>query len=448
MATIRPGTILELEITGLDTDGNGTIDEAGTRLKIPGAAPGDAVRVRVEHVSRHRNEAQAILVDVIGRGENYAEPVCPMSIQRGKSCGGCPAIHLTVDAALEMKRTSVSDALLRRDIRIPVAIHASTQTTGYRNRSNYVVSRGRTGRPFLGSYKPHSHQVARMDGCRVLRTPIPQVADEIAYVLHLCDVPIYPEKSALRYVTLRASQQGRVLVDLVIGDKNALWLSDLATALMRIREIEGVSYSVNTDEGNALRVARSTQLCGDTTVQEHVGNVVFPLMAESFSQLNSGVAGDMYLAAASAVRDTEVLWDLYCGAGGLGLNALQMTPSLQLFGADSIEGTLHLARLASKHVPGVARFDIADLAERIPDWPAPDAVMVNPPRRGLDAVVRNALCAMPSATLLVYMSCNPESFAKDAAVVQQSGWKLESVDAWDMLPGTAHVELLGVFAKS
>ena len=182
---------------------------------------------------------------------------------------------------------------------------------------------------------------------------------------------------------------------------------------------------------------------------EKVGLVDLHFSAAGFSQLCSNTAAGMYQRAASMVQGASVLWDLYCGAGGLGLTMLCAAgENAVLFGAESVASSVELARKNGSRTGGRAVFETADLSEKLPfSWPAPDAICVNPPRKGLDKPVLDLLMHTPAQTI-VYMSCNPKSFAADVAVLAKAGFETGEVFAYDMLPCTAHVEVIAQLVRS
>ena len=183
-------------------------------------------------------------------------------------------------------------------------------------------------------------------------------------------------------------------------------------------------------------------------MSEAVGAITLQMAAASFSQLNSETAAAMYQAAAERVAGSRVIWDLYCGLGGLGLTAALGQKGVRLYGADLIGSSLVLAREAVEREGVRGVFEEVDFRQRVSlNWPEPDAILVNPPRRGLDRGVMELLKRRKSERI-VYMSCNPESFARDAGELVAANYALHSVDAYDMLPQTTHVELLGLFTRS
>jgi tRNA/tmRNA/rRNA uracil-C5-methylase (TrmA/RlmC/RlmD family) len=288
----------------------------------------------------------------------------------------------------------------------------------------------------------------------VVRPDVERVARAVEGRARALDVPTWPTPDGLRYVTVRASERGECLVELIAGSLEGAWLGPMAEALSQVAGVVGVSASPNASQGNAMRACAPTVLWGRASLLDDVGPLRLEMRADTFSQLHLGVAAQMYARAAQwAWEDAppqdapSVVWDLYCGLGGLGLRVALERPGAQVWGAESVEGSLDLARRNAAAAKVEARYEVLDLRTRAPSsWPAPELVLVNPPRRGLDAPILAALARSPARAVL-YMSCGPESFARDVASLARAGWRLDQAEAHDMLPQTAHVELLGVLRR-
>jgi len=434
-----------LEVEKLDRDGRGLVNTLDLVLLIDGAAPGDRVVASVDHISEHRPTAWCSVQEVVSRGDSFVRPKCPVQWPVLGGCGGCPAMHLTEATQAQMKRSFVTEELINQNIDVSVSWNPSPIALGYRNRGQFVPSLDEDGNPVLGSYSPRSHRVVSMNDCAVLQPPIPRVAGQIQRLITKQGIPIHPQPLGLRYVTIRASVHGDALVDIVVLDKDATWVAGFVESIMSIEQAVGVSMSQNTTEGNSIRTSSSVTLFGDETVEEPIGDIVLRMAASSFSQLNTQVAQTMYEAAKEWSKSNGVIWDLYCGLGGLGISVAHKRPDTRVYGADSVKDAIELAHLNAVANDVNAEYMTADLANGIPvDWPEPKLVLVNPPRRGLDNAVVERL-AECSGKLIIYMSCNPSSFCKDARKLIDSGKTLMAVSAHDMLPQTTHVELLALF---
>ncbi|MBA2661985.1 MAG: 23S rRNA (uracil(1939)-C(5))-methyltransferase RlmD [Bradymonadaceae bacterium] len=443
---MRAKDIIKATITGLDSELRGTFVLEEHTVSVGGACVGDHVEVEISSVSRHHARAFAHLRNALRRSEEFVWPPCPQAAPLRGQCGGCGAMHLSASVQDQARRAHVQALLAELGVE-NVAWIAAPEHLGYRNRSNYVVAKGRGESVVLGSYAPRGREVASMAGCLIVRPAISRVEASMRAVLERYEVTCEAQPQALRWVTLRASARGEVVVELVVRSAGAHWLEAIAADLMAIDGVQGIAVSVNDEATNAIRVGESHTLAGQTTLFERVGRVELEIPAGAFAQLNTDVASQMYMRAAELVSANAVVWDLYAGLGGLGLNVAAADKGTRVFGADSVATSIEAAERSAERHDLDAHFVVADLSQDLPaNWPQPGAIIVNPPRRGLDEVVLKCL-ETSAATQLIYMSCGPASFARDASRLFDAGWRLDVIEAYDMLPQTPHVELLARFCR-
>ncbi len=437
-------------ITEFDDEFYGVlIDERGVKISIPGALIGERVRYHVEHSSPHVQRAWGRCDALLQPSPQRQKAPCPLSWPTAGMCPGCPLMHMSGELQAQLKRQYVLNCLHRagltylRDIALndaPIPLH-------YRNRSDFVAAEIR-GKFILGSYKPRSHEALEIRRCPILRAPLSQVLSFITHTARKMNLraarPSPSLTGTLRYVSLFANDRGHVLVDLVCqsaaGQKPA-WIDDFAHALRGFFPIKGVSWSVNDSPHNAIRVEPSRRLWGLERIDEHYGDIAIPLSASGFTQLNSDVAAAIYQTARQwAGTQPDIAWDLYCGVGGFGRT---MRPKRALYGAEFSPSAIQAAIQAASNAPFDTHFEVLDLEHQWPDtWPNPDVVLLDPPRKGLSQnVIQHLLTLRPPKIL--YMSCNPESFAQNAAQLAPH-YVIDTLQAFDMMPQTRQVELLAM----
>lgn len=474
---MKKGTEFHVTVEGIDGEAVGYATVEDATVHIPGVRQGDELLIRVVHLSVHRKEAWAQVIRNKTAATERRSVSCPNAVQAGGDCGGCPAIHLDSPSASKCKKEAVAKSLAKHGIDQPFAFTQSPSQFRYRNRGNFVVSKKTDGTAFLGSYVPRSHRVASMEHCRIYRSPIISVALAVGQLITELQIPVFPEKDSIRYVTVRATTEHKVLLDIIGTSDRLNWIDSLKVGLAAMEEVEGISLGINESQGNAVRIGSSKLLWGQREIVEPIGDISVLLSAGTFSQLNSEVAAMMYQKAASlcmgedpieedspegsSEKQAKVIWDLYCGVGGLGMTTAASTTAastaaastaaargnqIEVYGADAVPESIELAQKGAAITKRKGLYQVIDLKEQGPgEWPHPDAILVNPPRKGLDPHVHGLLSSLSSKSPIVYMSCSPETFARDAAVLQQNGWRLGALFAYDMLPQTTHVELLAHF---
>ena len=443
----------EAPCRALDARGAGVVALEGAEVHVPGALPGERVRGVIEHRSPHRPEAWARLEQVVKASRERVTPVCP---GHGR-CGGCVLQHLDYPAQVRWKGARVEEELRAYPALAGTAVRpclASPRVLGYRNQAKYVYGHleGRERRLVLGAYAPRSHALVDMAGCRLVERPLDEVAGGLLEILVARDVPAFDEQrrtGLLRYAVLRASADGEVLVTLVIAPREWPEGPAVAAALRaRFPAVVGVVQNVNTGAGNVLFGGEEVVLAGRGTIVDRIGDVPVELASRSFFQINREVAALAYRALARAVAEVaaaaplDTVVDVYAGAGAI---AATLAPQARAVVAieENAAATEAAARFAGARGLAAIRFVTGDAAAELAAVPAADVVVLNPPRAGCAPAVL-AQVARLRPRLVGYLSCNPETLARDLAALVERGLVVAEVTPLDMLPHTSHVEALAL----
>jgi 23S rRNA (uracil1939-C5)-methyltransferase len=305
--------------------------------------------------------------------------------------------------------------------------------------------------PVLGLYAPRSHRIVDASGCPLhdpmLQRTIPALRDELARA----GVPLHARgRPGARYALLRASvAEERVLVTLVSSRVPLANAEHLARRLRTRVPLAGLLVNENASTGNVILGARTERVWGEAVLRERYGPITIAAGPTAFVQANTRVAAAIYAAIAEAAEldGRERVVDLYCGVGGIALTLGRRAASV--LGIEEVEAAVVAARANAKRVgvAATARFVAGRVEDRLAALDEPvDVVTLNPPRKGCGPDVAAALTRVAPRRLL-YLSCNPESFARDAARLVAGGLRLTTIRPFDLLPQTDHVELLGVFLR-
>jgi 23S rRNA (uracil1939-C5)-methyltransferase len=459
---VQAGERLTLTCVDLDDDGAGTTAPGDApRVHVAGALPDERVTAVIAHVSAHAPEAWARLEAIEAPSAARRTPAC----RAFGACGGCVLQHLAYEAQLVWKRARVARALAAQEIEVAPCI-ASPRPLGYRNRSKLVPARQPQpgGRLVLGAYAPRTHDVVGLSGCRIAEPPLDDTATALAALLDQAGIAPYDERTLtgdLRHVALRASHDGRVLATWVTSRP----LPDGAAMARAFRaarpEVIGVVEHLNRGRGNAIFAPAGGDeraLDGEATIEDRVDvdgagvQLRLRLSGGAFFQANRDVAGLAYgaIVRALAVRPGERVVDAYCGVGGiaLALACARGGGAPAVLGIESHPGAVADA-IASAALNGVtsARFVAGDATRELGALDRADIVVLNPPRKGcapeaLAEVVRLA----PRA--IAYLSCDPDTLARDLAWLATRGYRADSVTPYDMLPHTTHVEALAIVRRA
>ena len=447
IADVRKGDRLHLSLVELDDEAAGLALIDGVRVHVAGALDGEEVDATVAHISPHRPDAWATLATVTRPSPARVAPACRAYGQ----CGGCPLEHMQYAQQLLWKGEALRRALHRLPSLAEVAVAPcvpSPRALGYRNKSKLVYSHDEAGRPLLGAFAPRSHRVVDLSGCAVAEPPLDEVATQLRDELGRLGVAPFDERTGeglLRYAILRVNHLGRMLITLVTAQADFPDGEALARALMQARpDIIGVVQNINTSRGNALYGLDEKLLGGVAWLEERVGVVHLRLSATAFFQVNREVAARIYadLVAAAALTGHERVVDAYCGVGGI---ALTLAPRAgEVIGIEEHPGAVADAQAAAllNHATR-ARFGVGDAAEALATLDGADVVVLNPPRRGCAPEVL-AQVARLEPRLVAYVSCAPDTLARDLAILDGHGYRARAVTPYDMLPQTPHVEALAL----
>lgn len=434
----------------LDAQGAGIVELDDRRVHVTGALPGEHVVARVEHVSPHApGDAWARLLEVVEAAPSRAAPVCPAY---GR-CGGCTLQHLAYGAQLAWKRERVREALAAAGVapELVAPCAPSPRVVGYRNQAKYVVGRSPGGGVVLGAFAPRTHDLIDLAGCALLEPPLDAVAGKLRELLDAAGVRPFDERrrtGSLRYAVLRASHEGRVLVTLITPRPELPEGAALARALRAaFPEVAGVVHNFNPTAGNALFGDAEDCLAGQPFLDDRVGDVPVRLASRSFFQLNRDVAALAYaeITAVAAATGVHRAVDAYAGAGGIAFALAARGVTVTAI-EDNPAATATAAAFARERDMTGVTFVTGDVEEMLAPVGRVDLVVLNPPRRGCAPAV---LAATTAATdRAIYLSCDPDTLARDLATLRSLGLAPERVAPFDMLPHTPHVEALVVVARA
>lgn len=407
-------------VDGWTHGGEGVVRIDGKAVFVPGALPGERVRVRV--VERHRRWSRAALVEVVDAAAGRVAPPCPLAAD----CGGCDLQHASPALQVELKTRVVREQLER--------IGRLAQPP---------VRPGRSVGPALG-YRAHARMTAAPDG----RLGFHRAGSDEVVPVPTCPV-LTPAAQALRAavgddtgaaeVTLRADG-----VD--DGPPRAAGVAVLRPGPGPLTP-PGGGHDLLLEQPDGTTLA----MRGDGVLAVTVRDVTYELPASSFFQVSTAAAAaivDEVLAGVGVVTGAPT-WDLYAGVGLLSV-------PLALAGADvvAVEGDATAlaaaARTAEAH--GTA---IRTVAGDVRDWlvrgasegiDLPDVVVLDPPRAGVGREAMAALATL-APVVVVYVACDPAALARDVRVLVDGGFTLRSVQPLDLFPMTHHVEAVAVLGR-
>lgn len=403
----------------------------------------------------HRFSRPAKQPDLLAAEPGPYKPPCP----HYPRCSGCPFINVPYPVQLVRKREIVARSLaaypLLAHFEVPPVI-ASAQRLGYRARVKLVV-RSRKGEIATGLYVPGSHHVVDISSCPIHPRPVNQVVQYLKKkILELGIVP-YDERDdsgELRYLDFRYSFARRELsVTLVTRHASLPQGGALARSLQhRFPFIVGVIQNINDQKGNVIWGKSFRTLAGRDTILERVGDFKLVYPAGAFSQANPLTARRLYqrVYELAHLQGGESVLDLYCGVGPISL--FLATAAREVWGIDDSELAITTAKQnARRNGLGNCRFFVGDVAEMLSQvterLQRVDLLILNPPRKGVQPAAMERIQAI-AVPRIIYVSCSPQSQARDLDRLIHGGYHLRTLQPFDMFPQTEEVEVVALLERN
>ncbi len=415
MRTHAASEIIETDIVGLGHSGDGIAEVDRRRVFVPLAAPGDRVRVECGAGGRAR------LIEVVAPGAGRAEPSCG----HFGACGGCALQHLSDAAYLDFKRDQVVRALAQRGFADPPVRAPVVVAPGTRRRAALKAARV-GGRAVLGLSERAGHRIVDLVQCPVLTPALEAMLARLrALAGEILDAG---ERAEL---LLTESDSG-VALDLRLKRPPALADRERLAAFAEAQRLARVAW-------NGEMVVERVQ----SVMRWDGASVALPV--EPFLQATAAGERAMVAIAAAAVGQAKAVADLFCGTGAFTL-PLSARARIDAFDSDeaAVAALAQAARRASRPV-AAARRDLFRRPLEPVELDRYDAVVLDPPYAGARAQAeRLAACRVP---VVVLASCNPGTFARDARIMVDGGYRLDAVTPIDQFRWSAETELVGTLHK-
>ena len=370
---------------------------------------------------------------------------------RAKNCGGCPLLGLDYAEQLKQKEATVKKLLGKYG---PVnAIRGMENPYHYRNKVISTFTTGWGGKLTSGIYVANSHKVLPVERCLLQDEVLDKTMEAVRAAAIACRYQPYNEDKGtglVRHCLLRRGvATGQVMVVLVTAQAVLPGAKNFVRALLAEAEKRGVTVTtvvqnVNPRKTSVVLGDAEKVLYGKGYILDELCGKTYALSPRSFYQINHSQTEVLYGLAVEAAHLTgkEVVLDAYCGIGTIGLTAADHAK--QIVGVELNRDAVQDAIGNAKH-NGVknARFFAADATRWISEAAAAgeraDVIFMDPPREGSTPQFIESVARM-APKRVVYVSCNPETLARDLALLTKKGYRVESSTPVDMFPHSEHIE--------
>lgn len=446
---MKKNEIIDLRIEDITNLGFGVGKCGGIVAFVADTVPGDYVRCKVIKTASSY---------VVARVEEYVERSCERAQRCGnKLCKSCAYKNISYEYERSIKERSVRQDFLKaglKDVEL-LPLVASPAELSYRNKAQYPVASDGKGGFRIGFFAPKSHRVTEASDCALAPAIFGEIIEELRAYFTRHSLTAYDEERAeglLRHIYLRRGEvSGEVLLTLVINGEKIPGADDLVrTVTEKFPAVVGILLNINKEKTNVILGDRYLTLYGRDHIYDTLAGVRLKITAPSFYQVNHDAAELLYRKARELARPTkdDVLLDLYCGAGSIGLSMAKDVG--ELIGIEIVDSAVLCARENARDngiknasfFTGDAKYTerMLENAEReLGREIKPTIIILDPPRAGCAEELVKYVASL-DAQRIVYISCNPTTLARDVKLFFELGYFCDSVTPFDLFPMTGHVE--------
>ncbi|MGN0614079.1 MAG: 23S rRNA (uracil(1939)-C(5))-methyltransferase RlmD [Porcipelethomonas sp.] len=448
---MKKNEIVRLEITDITSEGNGVGKAEGMAVFVPETATGDIIEAKIVKVLK--SYAYGIVHEILTPSPDRIAPDCPYF----PKCGGCSFRHISYESEMRLKEKFVYDAFTRiGKINTEfMPILGCGHPDRYRNKAQYPVGLS-GGKNICGFYAKRSHRIICGTDCRLLPEIFSEIAEFIIGYTNENGISGYDEvsgKGLLRHIFIRQGyHSGEIMVCLIVTRSAPLKFSGLCHMLTeRFSQIKSIVMNINPENTNVILGKKTVVLSGKESITDTMCRNEADISPEAFYQVNTPQAEKLYRQAEEFAKlsGRELLLDLYCGAGTIGLSMAHKAK--KLIGVEIVSQAVENARKnAQRNGIDNAEFICADAGTAARKLAAegikPDVIILDPPRKGCDHQTLGAAVEM-NPERIVMISCNPATAARDCAFLVENGYMTKRVRAVDLFPRTGHVECVVLMSR-
>lgn len=386
----------------------------------------------------------------MSKGRTRTESLCPVE----KKCGGCGGFSQSYEQHLKKKEKTVQE--LCKTVKKWEPIMGMETPYHYRNKVHAVFGEDRRHNVISGTYEEKTHRIVPVDSCMLDDPRADAIIVSVRGLLKSFKIRPYNEDTGyglFRHVLVRTGYHtGQIMVVLVLASPVMPSKNNFVKALLKLHpEITTVVLNVNGRGTSMVLGEKEHVLYGKGYIEDTLCGKTFRISAQSFYQVNPEQTERLYEKAVEYAELTgaETVLDAYCGTGTIGLIAAGHAK--EVIGVELNRSAVRDAKINAKtnNVTNISFYEndagkfMVEMAEQGANV---DVVFMDPPRAGSDEAFLNSLVRL-APPRVVYVSCNPETLARDLQYLTRNGYRALRATPVDMFPWTGHVEtvvLLGL----
>ncbi len=440
-----------LDIIDLSYEGMGVAKIDGYPLFIENALPGERVEVLVVKVGNKFGYGK------VEKWLTESPDRQPLKDNRLLRTGIAPLAHLNYEQQLLFKQKQVENVMskiakmLEVDIlpTIPMENHV-----GYRNKAQIPVRR-MDGRLATGFYKKNSHELVEIEDYYIQDPAIDEAIKRVRDILQRFQVRGYNEaknEGQIRHIIIRRGHYSHEMMVVLVTRKEKFFKGKEIASIIHeeLPEVVSVIQNINEEKTNVILGDKEKVLYGRSYIEDQLLGKTYRISSKSFYQVNTEQTEKLYQTAIefAALQKEDTVIDAYSGIGTIGLSLADKVK--EVYGMELVPEAIEDAQFnALTNKIENAHYEVGKAETVMKKWQdkgvKPSVIVVDPPRKGLDArFIASAIDMAPAK--LVYISCNPATFARDAKLFAESGYEVKKVQPVDLFPQTHHVELVALLA--
>ena len=439
----------EVEIVDNGYEGEGIAKIDDFTIFVNGTIKGEICKILIVKVNK--SFAFGKLIEVIKKSENRVETDCITY----KRCGGCNLRHIKYEETLRIKKEIVQN-LINKNLNNKIDVNdviGMENPYYYRNKLQYPVGKNKDGIPVMGVFANRTHEIIPTKECLIQNKKAQEVANTIFSFIKENNIPIYDEKTrkdGIRHIIIKIGVSTNEIMCIIVTSQNNIKNEKELVNIIKNKysEVKTIVKNINDKNTNVILGDRNIILYGDGYILDKLDKYKFKISTKSFYQINPIQTEKLYKKAIEFANldKKDVLCDLYCGIGTIGIFASNKVK--KVYGIEIVEEAIEMAKENAKlnnvdnieFIAGDVEVAFKKLLED--DEVKPTAIIVDPPRSGLDNVTISKILET-EVEKLIYVSCNPATLVRDIKLLEEK-YVVKEIQPVDMFPYTSHIETIAL----
>lgn len=451
MTSLKKNSEFEVEVVDLTHEGLGVVRVEDFPFFVENALPGEKIRIALTKIGK--NFGFARLLEILESSPERENSGYTDYLRTGIADLG----HLKYPAQLAFKQRQVKENLRKIAglTELPVLkTLGAEETLHYRNKAQIPV-RMVKGQLETGFFRKNSHDLLPIEDFYIQDKEIDRLILFLRDAFRAAGLSAFDEKSGkglIRNIVIRRGHYSGEMMLILVLTADKMPEAILKACQESFPELKSIYLNLNQSKGNAIFGSQWKILAGQATISDQMLGKTFQIAPASFYQVNTAQAEVLYQTAYdfANLKSSDIIIDAYSGIGTVGLAVAERVKAV--YGMEVITAAVENAKAnAELNQISNSHYEVGKAEEVMPKWLEqgiqPDVIFVDPPRKGLEESFIETASQM-KARSIVYISCNPSTFARDVARFAKLGYRLEKVQPVDLFPQTHHIECVGLFSPA